>query len=72
MPVLLYGICALGSAAVSQPVGLRPRFLMLAFPLVIALGTRYQGRTYRWLVAVCVVLLTFMTVFEASSLAVFP
>ena len=72
MPVLLYGICALGSAAVSQPVGLRPRFLMLAFPLVIALGTRYQGRTYRWLVAVCVILLTFMTVFEASSLAVFP
>ena len=36
MPVLLYGICAIGAAAVSQPVGLRPRFLMLAFPMVIA------------------------------------
>ena len=42
-PVLLYGICALGSAAVSQPVGLRPRFLMLAFPVVIALGHPLRG-----------------------------
>jgi hypothetical protein len=72
MPVLLYGICALASAAVSQPVGLRPRFLMLAFPMVIALGTRYQGRTHRWLVAVCLVLLTLMTVLEGASRAVFP
>ncbi len=33
-PVFLYGLCAAGSAAISQPVGLRPRFLMLAFPMV--------------------------------------
>jgi hypothetical protein len=45
---------------------------MLAFPIVIALGTRYRGRTHRWLVAVGVILLALMTVFEASSLAVFP
>jgi len=72
MPVLLYGICAVASAAVSQPVGLRPRFLMLAFPMVIALGTRYRGRTHRWLVAACLVLLTLMTVLEGASRAVFP
>jgi hypothetical protein len=71
-PVLLYGICAVGSAAVSQPVGLRPRFLMLAFPMVIAAGTRYQGRTYRILVAGCLVLLALVTVLEAGSTAVFP
>jgi len=72
IPVLLYGICALGAAAVSQPVGLRPRFLMLAFPVVIALATRYEGRNYRWVVAVSAVLLTGFTVLELASRAVFP
>jgi len=71
-PVLLYGLCALGSAAVSLPVGFRPRFLMLAFPIVVAAGTRYSGWTYRILVAVSVVLLALMTVLETGSQAVFP
>ncbi len=71
-PVFLYGLCAVGSAAVSLPVGLRPRFLMLAFPLVIAAGTRYSGWTHRILVATCVVLLALMTALEAGSNAVFP
>jgi len=71
-PVLLYGVCALGSAAVSLPVGFRPRFLMLAFPIVVAAGTRYSGWTYRILVAVSVVLLALMTVLETGSQAVFP
>jgi hypothetical protein len=71
-PIFIYGLCAVGSAAVSLPVGLRPRFLMLAFPLVIAAGTRYSGRTHRILVGVCVVLLALMTILEAGSNAVFP
>jgi hypothetical protein len=71
-PVLLYGICALGAAAVSQPVGLRPRFLMLAFPVVIAAATRYRGWAYRVLVGVCAVLLVLMTILETGSHAVFP
>ena len=71
-PVFLYGLCAAGAAATSLPVGLRPRFLMLAFPLVIAVGTRYSGRTHRILVAASVVLLALMTALEAGSNAVFP
>ena len=71
-PVFLYGLCVAVAAAVSQPVGLRPRFLMLAFPMVMALGTRYEGRTHRVVVAVCVVLLALMTALEAGSQAVFP
>ncbi len=71
-PVFLYGLCAIGAAAISLPVGLRPRFLMLAFPLVMAAGTRYSGRTFRIMVAVSVVLLALMTVLEAGSNAVFP
>jgi len=72
VPVLLYGICALGAAAISQPVGLRPRFLMLAFPVIIALGTRYRGRIHQWLVAASAVLLVGFTVLEVTSWAVFP
>ena len=72
VPVLLYGICAVGAAAISQPVGLRPRFLMLAFPMVVALGTRYEGRVHRWLVGVSAVLLLWFSVLELTSRAVFP
>jgi hypothetical protein len=72
VPVLLYGICALGAAAISQPVGLRPRFFLLAFPVVIALGTRYEGRVHRWLVAVSVLLLVLMSVLEIAFRSVFP
>jgi hypothetical protein len=71
-PVFLYGLCVAGAAAVSLPVGLRPRFLMLAFPMVMAAGTRYSGWTHRALVAVSVVLLVLMTVLEAGSQSVFP
>jgi len=71
-PVFLFGLCAAGSAAISLPVGLRPRFLMLAFPMVMAAGTRYSGRTHRVLVAASVVLLALMTILEAGSNAVFP
>jgi len=71
-PVFLYGLCAAGAAAVSLPVGLRPRFLMLAFPMVMAAGTRYTGWTYRALLAVSLVLLALMTVLEAGSQSVFP
>jgi len=71
-PVLLYGLCSAGAAAVSLPVGLRPRFLMLAFPMVIAAGTRYSGWTHRILVGLSVILLALMTLLETSSQAVFP
>lgn len=72
VPVLLYGLCAAGAAAVSQPVGLRPRFLMLAFPMVIAVGTRYRGWTHRILICVSVALLILFTMLEVGSRAVFP
>jgi len=39
---------------------------------VIALGTRYDGRTHRWLVAVSAVLLLGFTALELGSRAVFP
>ena len=70
--VLSYGVTSLVLAAISAPVGLRPRFLMLAFPIVIALATRYRGRTHRWLVGISAVLLLGVSVLELASRAVFP
>ncbi|MGH9078904.1 MAG: hypothetical protein ACRDYE_02285 [Acidimicrobiales bacterium] len=71
-PMLLYGLVAAGIAFVSAPVGLRPRFMFLAFPLVIAVGTWFRGRAYIWLLSVSMVLLVFATAYEVSSWAVFP
>jgi hypothetical protein len=71
-PVLIYGLTAACLAAVSSPVGLRPRFIMLAFPLVVAYGTRLRGRAYVGAVVVSAVLLTAVTVVELASTAVFP
>jgi hypothetical protein len=71
-PVLIYGLAAGLMAAIASPVGLRPRFIMLAFPLVIAYGTRLRGRAYTWAVAVSACLLVAMTTLELASTAVFP
>ncbi len=71
-PVLLYGLAAAAMAAVAAPVGLRPRFIMLAFPLVVAFGTRFHGRAYAAVVAVSVTGLVLMTWLELFSMAVFP
>jgi Mannosyltransferase (PIG-V) len=71
-PVLIYGLAAFVMAAVAAPVGLRPRFLMLAFPLVVAFGTYFRGRAFVWAVAVSAVLLAVVTAVELASTAVFP
>ncbi len=43
IPMLLYGLVAAGIAFVSAPVGLRPRFIFLAFPLIVAVGHTVAG-----------------------------
>jgi hypothetical protein len=71
-PVLIYGLAAGVLGAISSPVGLRPRFVMLAFPLVVAYGTRLRGRAYAATLVVSGALLVAMTALEFVSLAVFP
>jgi hypothetical protein len=71
-PVLIYGVTAFVLAAVAAPVGLRPRFLLLAFPLVVAFGTYFRGRAFIWAVAVSTLLLAVVTALELGSTAVFP
>ena len=72
LAVLAYGVSAAVLFAISSPVGLRPRFLMLAFPLTIAAGTRWEGAKFRAALAVSIVGLTLMTVETLTSWAVFP
>ena len=72
VPILLYGLIAAGIAVVTAPVGLRPRFILLAFPLVLAIGTRLRGRAYRAAVIASAGLLVILTIYTVSSFAVFP
>jgi hypothetical protein len=72
MPMLLYGLGAAAFGMTSAPIGLRPRFLFLAFPLIIAVGVRLRGRRYATLVVLSVACLVFATAFTVSSFEVFP
>jgi hypothetical protein len=71
-PLLLYGVTAAVLALLAEPVGLRPRFLFLAFPLIVAVGTRLHGRAYVAGLSVAGLALIALTTFEVSSYAVFP
>ncbi len=71
-PVVLYGLAAAVLGMISAPIGLRPRFIFLAFPLIIAVATWLRPRAFVWAVAVSAVLLAAMTAFEVSSYRIFP
>lgn len=72
LPVLAYGVSAVVLFAISSPVGLRPRFLMLAFPLTIAAATRWEGTKFRLALVISLLGLALMTVETLTSWAVFP
>ncbi len=72
MPALLYGLAAAALGLVSAPIGLRPRFIFLAFPLIIAVGTRLRGRAYAAVVSVSVVVLVVAMTYSVTSFRVFP
>jgi hypothetical protein len=71
-PLLIYGVVAAFMAAISAQVGLRPRFIFLAFPLIIAVGVWLKGRSYWMVLVASALLLIGMTVLEVASWAVFP
>jgi hypothetical protein len=71
-PVFIYGLSVVLLALISEPVGLRPRFLMLAFPVVLAIGTRLRGWTYPVTLSISGALLVGTCSFELHSWAVFP
>ncbi len=72
VPVLLYGLGAAALALVAAPIGLRPRFVLLAFPLIAAVGVRLCGRAFVATAVASGVLLAVMTGFTLTSFAIFP
>jgi hypothetical protein len=72
VPILLYGLIAAGISVVTAPVGLRPRFILLAFPLVLAIGTRLRGRSYGAVLLLSTGLLITLTIYTVASYKVFP
>ncbi len=71
-PLLLYGLTVAFVALLTAPVGLRPRFILDAFPLVAAGGVRLRGRAFRVVAVVSTIALVALTVFSVDSRAVFP
>ncbi len=71
-PVLLYGLTVGALALLTAPVGLRPRFVLDAFPLVAALGVHLRGRWFRVAAVVSAVGLVALTLYSVDSFAVFP
>ncbi len=72
VPMLVYGLSAAVLGLVSAPIGLRPRFIFLAFPLVVAVGTWLRGRNYLTVLSASTALLIWLTFYEVCSLRIFP
>jgi hypothetical protein len=71
--LLIYGIGVGVLALLTQPVGPRPRIILDAFPLVIAVAMRYgEGWKYKVALACSLVALVAMTAYEVASFSVFP
>jgi len=74
-PALLaaYGLGAAALALVTQPVGPRPRLILDAFPLILAVAARCrEGWRYRVAVAASVASLVAMTAYTVAAWTVFP
>jgi hypothetical protein len=65
-------LAAAGMGLISAPIGLRPRFILLAFPLILAVGTWLKGRAYVAVLCSSVVLLVVAMAYSVVSFRVFP
>jgi Mannosyltransferase (PIG-V) len=70
--LVLYALSAVVLFAISAPVGLRPRFIMLVFPFVIAAAMRWRGRAFVVVASLSALGLALMSVETLHSWAIFP
>jgi hypothetical protein len=66
-PVLVYAIGVIVLALVSETLGARPRFVLTAFPLVVAPGRWLRGNGYAVALACSATLLGSFTVISVAS-----
>jgi hypothetical protein len=71
-PVAVYGVLAVATAVMSNHVGPRPRFLLAAFPLVVAVAVGVRGRAFAAVVAVSTVLLVVLSALVFATTAATP
>lgn len=70
--LLIYAIGAVGLAAASENIGLKPRLVLGAFPLIIALAVGVRGWAFRVLLAVSAVALVALSFVTFSNLSAAP
>jgi hypothetical protein len=51
---------------------MRPRFIFLAFPLIMAVGIELKGRAYAAVVTLSAVLMVVAMAYSVTSFRVFP
>jgi hypothetical protein len=68
----IWTIGVLFLAVTSESQGARPRYLLTAFPLIIALAREVEGETFRWVLATSAALMMLMTVLVAHPLTLEP
>jgi hypothetical protein len=72
VPVAVYALVAIAMAVVSTQVGPRPRMLLAAFPLVVAVAVHIRGRAFRAVVAASAAGLTLLCAVLFTSQAATP
>lgn len=71
-PVFIYGVGVILLATLTAPVGARPRFMLDAFPLIVALEPVLRGRRFRVALVLSAVALAVLAAYETSSWSIFP
>lgn len=71
-PLVVYALVALGLALVSSTIGTRPRMLLAAFPLVMALGIGVRGSAHTALLGLCAGATALLTVLAVATSAATP
>lgn len=71
-PLIAYTVVSLALALASARVGARPRMVLAAFPLLLAVGVRFHGRAHVLIIVVSAVLSCVAAALLFGSLAMTP
>lgn len=71
-PVFLFGLTVAIGALLAAPIGLRPRFILSAYPLLMGAAMRLNRVAFWLTLGLSAAGLVALTVFSISSYAVFP
>lgn len=70
--LVVYSVVVLAMSVMSTKLGLRPRFVMTAFPLIMVLGYRLKGSWYALTAAASATLMTGLLMISVTTLALVP